>query len=96
MCNRLGLRRTTGLQHLFDEVDAPARPIVFIVQQRISGAARGAKAIVLAGFENLIRFSNIRIGQLMQSELGMHIELCSDVVQILKASPHGVLAKSAK
>ena len=79
MRNGVRFGRATVLQHFLDQVDAPARPILLVMQQRVSGAARSAKAIVLAGLEDLICFSDFWLGQLVQCELGMHVGRCSIV-----------------
>lgn len=69
-CLRLG--RRAAFQHFLDQVDAAARRVVFVVQQHIRGAARGAKAIVLAGLENLVGFGDVDVGQLIGREICLH------------------------
>ena len=60
----LGGRRRVVLQHLLDQVDAPARRIELVAEQHIGRAGRGAEAAMHAGAQNLVRLRDVRIGEL--------------------------------
>ena len=60
------------LQHLLDQIDAPARGIEFVAEQHIGRAGRGAEAAMHAGAQDLFRFRDLRIGQLGEGEGGLH------------------------
>ena len=66
-------RRPVVLQHVLDQVDAPARRIELIAVEHIGRAGRGAKAAVHAGAQDLFRFRDMRVGQLREGEGGLHV-----------------------
>ncbi len=72
MLGDLGRRRPVVLQHVLDEVDAPARRIELIAVEHIGRASRVAEAAMHAGAQDLFRFRDVRIGKLRQSEGGLH------------------------
>ena len=49
-----GGRRAIVLQHVLDEVDAPARAVEFVAEQHIGRAGRGAEAAMHAGAQDLL------------------------------------------
>ncbi len=59
-------RRAVLLQHVLDEVDAPARRIQLVAQQHIGRAGRGAEPAMHAGAQDLVGFRDIRIGELRE------------------------------
>ena len=65
-------RRTVVLQHVLDEVDAPARRIELVAVEHIGRTGRGAEAAMHAGAQDLFRFRDIRIGELREGEGGLH------------------------
>jgi len=66
-------RRAIRLQHVLDEVDAPARAVEFVAEQHIGRAGRGAESAMHAGAQNLVGFRNIGIGKLREAEFGFHV-----------------------
>ena len=72
MLDDLARRRTVVLQHVLDQVDAPARGIELVAEQHIGRAGRGAEAAMDAGAQDPVRFRGIRIGELRQGEGRLH------------------------
>ena len=70
----LAARRLALFQHVLDEIDAPARGIVFVSEQQIGRAGRGAKAAMHAGPQDLVGLRNGGIG-----ELGEENEVCMSI-----------------
>ena len=68
----LGRRRPIVLQHLLDEVDAPAWRIEFVAVEHIGRTSRGAEAAMHAGAQDFLRFRGVRIGQLSEGERCPH------------------------
>ena len=64
--------RPAGLQHVLDQVDAPARAVEFVAQQQEGRTGRGAEAAMHAGAQHLIGRRGIRIAQLLGGEIGLH------------------------
>src|SRR5436309_8344611 len=62
----------TLLQHVLDEIDAPAWTIELVAKQEISRAGRGAEAAMNAGAEDFFRFPHVRICKLREREIGLH------------------------
>ena len=60
------------LQHLLDQVDAPARRIELVAEQHIGRAGRLAEAAMHAGAQNIVRHRDVRIGELREGEIGLH------------------------
>ena len=67
-----GVRRRVLLQHVLDQVDAPARAVPLVAEQRIGGAGGEAKPAMDAGAEHLIGLGQRRVRQLALGELGLH------------------------
>ncbi len=57
-------RRAIILQHVLDEVDAPARLIQLVAEQHIGRAGGGAEAAMHAGSQDLVGIGDVRIGKL--------------------------------
>ena len=55
MLDHFGRRRTVVLQHVLDEIDAPARLIEFVAEQQIGRAGRRAEAAMDAGADDSSR-----------------------------------------
>ena len=72
MARHGGRGRRTALQHVLDEIDAPARPVELVAGQEISGTGGEAEAAMDAGPEDLLGLRHIGIGELGQSEIGLH------------------------
>ena len=68
----LARRRPVVLQHVLDQVDAPARRIELVAEQHIGRAGRGAEAAMHAGAQDLVGFRDVRIGELREGEGGLH------------------------
>ena len=77
MLDHFGGGRPALLQHVLDQVDAPARAIEFIAEQHIGRAGRGAEAAMHAGSQDLVGFRDIRVGELREGERSLH---CSRLV----------------
>ena len=60
------------LQHVLDEVDAPARAVALVAQEHVGGAHGGAEAAMHAAAQDGVRFLNARIGELLRREGGLH------------------------
>src|SRR6202521_494113 len=65
-------RRLAGLEHVLDQVDAPARRIVLLAEQHIGRAGCGAEAAMHAGAQDFVGFRDIGIGKLGEGEGGLH------------------------
>ena len=65
-------RRPVVLQHVLDQVDAPARGIELVAEQHIGRAGRGAEAAMHAGAQDLVGLRDVRIGELGEGEGGLH------------------------
>ena len=73
MClDDFGRRRPVVLQHVLDQIDAPARRIELVAVEHIGRTSRGAEAAMHAGAQDLFRFRDIRIGKLREREGGLH------------------------
>src|SRR5207248_6740195 len=64
----VGGGRPLVLQHVLDEVDAPARGIELVAEEHIGRTGRGAEAAVHAAAYDFFRFGSIGIGELGQGE----------------------------
>jgi hypothetical protein len=80
--------RAVVLQHVLDQIDAPARRIELIAQQHIGRTGRGAEAAVHAGAQDFFGFRDLRIGELRQGEGGLHalfapqsLPSCADLIR---------------
>lgn len=56
--------RTAVLQHVLDEINAPARQIEFVAERHVGRTGGGAKAAMHAFAQDLFRFRDMRIGKL--------------------------------
>ena len=68
---RLGGNRA-ALEHLLDQIDAPARAVELVAEQLIRRTRRGAEAAMHAGAQDLLRDRGLRIGQLRKREIRLH------------------------
>ena len=68
-------RRPVLLQHLLDQIDAPARAIELVAEQHIGRTGRGAEAAMHAGAQDLVGLGDVGIGQLGQRKFGLHAAL---------------------
>ena len=67
--------RAAVLQHVLDQVDAPARRIELVAQRHIGRAGGGAEAAMHAFAQDLLRFRDMRIGELGKGEIGLHAKM---------------------
>ena len=67
-----GARRPLVLQHVLDQVDAPARAVELVAEQHIGRAGRGAETAMHAAAQDRLRFGDLRIGELGEREPGLH------------------------
>ena len=67
-----GVRRRVLLQHVLDQVDAPARAVALVAEQRVGGAGGEAKPAMDAGAQHLVGLGQRGMGQLALGELGLH------------------------
>ena len=74
MHDDVGRRRPVVLQHVLDQVDAPARAVELVAIEHIGRTGRGAKAAMDTGAQDLFRFRDIGIGKLRESEVSLHRE----------------------
>src|ERR1700722_17789666 len=72
MANDFLGRRTSFLQHVLDQVNAPARAVEFVAKQLKRRTGCGAQAAMHAGAQNLVRRRGFRIAQLRFAEIGLH------------------------
>ncbi len=70
--DHLRARRLAPLQHVLDQVDAPARRIELVAEQQVGRAGGGAEAAMHAGAKDLLRGRHGRIGELRGGEAGLH------------------------
>ena len=68
-------RRAIVLQHVLDQVDAPARRIEFVAEGYEGWAGGGAHAAMDAAAQNVVRNSNFRFGQLFWRKIRLHFRL---------------------
>jgi hypothetical protein len=69
----LGVGGAVVLQHLLDEIDAPARAIEFVAEQHIGRAGRRAESAMHAGAQDLVGLRDIGVGELGQRKMGLHV-----------------------
>ena len=62
-------RRPVVLQHVLDQVDAPARRVALVAEQHIGRAGRGAEAAMHAGAQDLVGLRDVRIGKLAREKV---------------------------
>ena len=72
MQDNLRRRRPVVLQHVLDQVDAPARRIQLVAVEHVGRAGGGAEAAMHAGAQDLFRFRHVRVGQLREGEGSLH------------------------
>ena len=72
MLDHVARRRPVLLEHVLDQIDAPARAIELVAEQHIGRAGGGAEAAMHAGAQDLFRFRDLRIDQLREGEVGLH------------------------
>ncbi len=65
-------RRPIVLEHLLDQVDAPARTVELVAQQQIGRAGRRAEPAVHALANDGFAFANRRSLELLSREFGSH------------------------
>ncbi len=70
--HHLGGRGGLVLQHVLDQVDAPARRIELVAEQHVGRAGGGAEAAMHAGAQDLLRLRDLRVGELGEGEQGLH------------------------
>ena len=58
MLDHFGGRRLAALQHVLDQIDAPARRIEFVAEQEIGRAGGGAEAAMHAGAEDRLELAS--------------------------------------
>ena len=63
--HRLGVGRPIVLQHVLDEVDAPAGAVELVAQGDVGRAGRRAEAAVDAGAQDLVRARRLRVAELL-------------------------------
>jgi hypothetical protein len=56
------------LEHVLDEIDAPARPIELVAELEIGRASRVAEAAMDAAAQDLVGFLRVRIRQLREGK----------------------------
>ena len=64
--------RASVLQHVLDQVDAPARAVELVAQRHIGRAGRGAEAAMHAFAQDAFGFRDMRVGELLGREGGLH------------------------
>ena len=67
-----GVGRRVLLQHVLDQVDAPARAVPLVAKDRVSRAGGEAETAMDAGAEHLVGLRQCRERQLALGELGLH------------------------
>ena len=72
MSDHVPARRPAVLQHVLDQVDAPARAVELVAEQRIGRTGGGAEAAMHAGAQDFFRFGDLWIEQLGEREGGLH------------------------
>ena len=65
-------RRAVVFQHVLDQVDAAARAIELVAEQRVGRTGRGAEAAMHAGAQDLGGLRGVGIGELGRGEAGLH------------------------
>src|SRR5918993_993111 len=73
MLHDLRSRGLSALQHVLDEVDAPARAVELVAEQQIGRAGRGTESAVDTGPENLLRTRHGGVLQLLGGEVRLHV-----------------------
>jgi len=72
MLDHLGGRRPIVLQHVLDEINAPARRIELVSEQHVGRTGRGAEAAMHAGAQDAVRFRDIGVGELREGKGSLH------------------------
>src|SRR5687767_7374309 len=72
MLGDLSRCRLAVLQHVFDEIDAPARRIEFIAEQHIGWTGRSAASAMDARPEDPVGFGKFRFLELLGCEIRLH------------------------
>src|SRR6478609_10468501 len=72
MFDHLSRGRSVLLQHLLDQVDAPARRIELVAEQYVGRTSCGAEAAMHASAQDFFRGGDLRIFQLRESERSLH------------------------
>jgi len=68
MFHHVAGRRLVLLEHLLDQVDAPAWRIELVAQEHVGRAGGGAKSAMHASAQDFLRRCNLRIKQLRERE----------------------------
>ena len=66
--------RLVVLQHVLDQVDSSARRIELVAEFQIGRAGGEAEAAMHAAPQDLIRFLDVGIGELLERERGLHLQ----------------------
>src|SRR5690242_20653692 len=82
--DHLGGRLLVLLQHLLDQVDAPARAVELVTEQHIGRTGRRAKAAMDAGAQDLVGFLDVGIGELGEREFGLHVRVPRTILPRLR------------
>ncbi len=62
------------LQHVLDEIDAPARTVEFVANQNVSRTGRVAETAMDARAKNLVRRGDAGVGELGERKAGLHLK----------------------
>src|SRR5436305_1232612 len=81
--------RLTLLQHVLDEIDAPAWTIELVAKQEISRAGRGAEAAMNAGAEDFCRLPHGRIPPQRRGLRGLRRRALASYAALLGARSAG-------
>ena len=60
------------LQHVLDQVDAPARAVELVAEQQERRAGRGAEPAMHAGPQHRVGRRGVGVAQLLGGEIGLH------------------------
>ncbi|MEY9198290.1 hypothetical protein ABIA16_003406 [Sinorhizobium fredii] len=65
MGDGFGIGRSPVFQHVLDEIDPSARTVEFVAEQHIGRTGGGAEAAMDAFAQDLFRFGDMRVGELL-------------------------------
>ena len=68
----LGGGRAPSLQEVLDEIDAPARALALVAGNQVGRTGRGAEAAMHAGAQDLLQRQQMRVGEPLGGEVGLH------------------------
>ena len=72
MLDHFARGRPLVLEHVLDQIDAPARAIELVAEQHIGRTGGGAEAAMHAGAQDFFRGVDLRVGELREGEVGLH------------------------